>query len=72
MDGTRAGTCSSCTHVFDLPPDMAGRYTLKDLVTMEGGVRGSHYSYYKHMFNIISTAGRAKRYQGRIMGSNSK
>lgn len=39
LDGTSDGSCgSSCTLTFALPPTHYGKYTLMDLVTMDGGV----------------------------------
>ena len=44
MDGTASGTCgSACSHVFALPDAYKGKYTLQELVTMGGGVRGALY-----------------------------
>ena len=40
MDGTVGGTCDgACTYEFDLPDSHSGRYTLKELVTMDMGVQ---------------------------------
>lgn len=39
MDGSGDGSCGNrCIYTFDVPDRQAGRYTLKDLVTLDGGV----------------------------------
>ena len=39
LDGTKGGTCSACFFEFDLPDAYWGKYTLRQLVTLDGGVR---------------------------------
>ena len=41
MDGSLSGTCTTCTYEFVLPDEYKGKYTLQELVTLDGGVSAS-------------------------------
>ena len=43
MDGTKDGSCTTCTYEFNLADEYRGKYTLQQLVTMGGGVCNSRF-----------------------------
>jgi len=47
MDGTVDGSCTTCAHVFNLPSSHYGKYTLSELVNLDGGVELEHEENYE-------------------------